>query len=280
MLGTAGDAAVLSFGIEKTLRTKAGGALLINNPDTVSAMEAVIAGLPPLSRGETFRWLMWPVLKSLLWRLPDRAEHDVDSIIALERLTLLRRAVAPEELEGGRPPGTPSRMSGAIAEVVLGELDGLQANLAHRVDTCRLYRGPAGGRARALSPARLRPSTHSLCRSVCDLGNEKRGSRRIFWISRIRSRPGTTRRCSPKGVDLNRIGYDASRVLSSLERRSSGGYSVFPLGYPAHSAEIARWEQKSLPARAYWPSPAEGGLRSDGTAGQVLSPNCSSCVLL
>ena len=49
-LGTFGDAAIISFGIEKTLSTKLGGALLVNNLDLIQSIEATYRKFEVLPR--------------------------------------------------------------------------------------------------------------------------------------------------------------------------------------------------------------------------------------
>lgn len=209
MLGTTGDAAILSFGIEKTLRTKAGGALLLNNPELAAGIGNAVRNLSPLPRGETFRWLIWPLLKSLLWRLPDSTEQRATS--TLEWISLLRRAVSREELEGGMPPGTPSFLSAALARVILAEMAGLASNLAHRSEICSLY-----GRLLwdaphlSLPPASGRP----LLRYPILCANPEVRRRLRIRLDTISTQVTTwyDPPVFPRGVDLQRLGYDASTV--------------------------------------------------------------------
>lgn len=129
-LGTYGDAAILSFGIEKTLSSKVGGALLVNNPDLLPGVEGAYAQLPLLPRLETWRWLLYPLFITGLRRLPASWGKPVSR--ALIKRRLLRQAVSATEQAGGRPPTPAARLSGALAAVILAELTDLERNLSHR----------------------------------------------------------------------------------------------------------------------------------------------------
>ena len=141
-LGTHGDAAIISFGIEKTLSTKFGGALLINNAKLTPVIEAIYETTPSLSRRESLRWLLYPVLRVGLRRLP--AGLSKTSGRFLEQVGLLRQAVAPSEYEGGRPPGIPARLPGVHAQIILDSMSELDQNLAGRMRVGQAYRAVLG----------------------------------------------------------------------------------------------------------------------------------------
>lgn len=136
MLGTFGDAAIISFGIEKTLSTKLGGALLINNSSLVQPVEKLYRQLTSLPRYQTFLWMIYPPLRSLVRKLPTAIEPTIKNII--EAVGLLKRAVPKAELAG--KVSSTATLPGVQARVVLEGLSRLEANLSHRQDISRLYR--------------------------------------------------------------------------------------------------------------------------------------------
>ncbi len=137
-LGTYGDAAIISFGIEKTMSTKFGGALILNNSKLQSSVDAVYETVPKLSRRESLRWLLYPVIRVGLRKLPKGIGQGCGRF--LERVGLLRQAVAPQEYEGGRPPGVPARLPGVHARIILDTMADLDQNLAHRMRIAQAYR--------------------------------------------------------------------------------------------------------------------------------------------
>lgn len=135
-LGTFGDAAIISFGIEKTLSTKFGGALLINNPDLVRPVEAEYRLLPEVSRWQSFLWLLYPGLRQGLRQLPSWLASPLRQ--GLEATSLLKKAVPKRELQGGKA-SVPARLPGVHAKVILDSLAGLSQNQAHRQMISGLY---------------------------------------------------------------------------------------------------------------------------------------------
>lgn len=150
-LGTYGDAAILSFGIEKTLSTKFGGALLLNTPELALRVEPAFRALPAVTRRESFRWLIYPLIQVGLRRLPVSASLRLGRLLA--RVGILRQAVAPIELQGGRPIGTPARLTGVHATVIDDALTTLDQNLTHRTHIGNIYAQAFAARIQLLLPA-------------------------------------------------------------------------------------------------------------------------------
>jgi perosamine synthetase len=217
--GTHGDAAILSFGIEKTLSTKFGGALLINNPKLAPAVESGYAALPNLSRRESFAWLLYPVIRVGLRRLPSGLSRSTGRF--LERIGLLRQAVSPAEYVGGRPPGLPARLPGVHAKVVLHALSSLDQNLAGRTrvsqtynqvlkEAAKLQLPPSGAEALIKYPivCASAPLRDHLYKRLTDSGVPA-----SHWYDPP---------IYPAGVDLVRLGYDATAcpVAEDVARRT------------------------------------------------------------
>jgi len=150
-LGTYGDAAILSFGIEKTLSTKFGGALLLNTPELALRVEPAFRSMPAVTRRESFRWLLYPLIQVGLRRLPEGASLGLGRL--LSRAGILRQAVAPIELEGGRPIGTPARLTGVHALIIEDALTTLDQNLTHRARIGHIYAQAFADKAHLWLPA-------------------------------------------------------------------------------------------------------------------------------
>jgi dTDP-4-amino-4,6-dideoxygalactose transaminase len=203
-LGTYGDAAIISFGIEKTLSTKFGGALVVNNPELAPAIETAYEALPKLGRLESFRWLIYPVLRVGLRKLPVSLSRKTGRL--LELLGILRQAVAPAEYEGGRPPGTPAKLPGVHARIILEAMTDLDQNLAHRTRIGQVYR-----EALADNPALQLPPTEAegLIKYPVICASEELRDRlykglldKGVPVSNWYDPP-----IYPQGVDLERLGY-------------------------------------------------------------------------
>lgn len=136
-LGTFGDAAIISFGIEKSLSTKLGGALLINNPDLVRSVEATYRAIPPLPRTQTFLWLIYPGIRQILRKLPPKLTNPAKT--TLEFIGVLKRAVAKPEYTGATPRHILSKLPGVYAKIILDALTTLPQASAHRQLISSIY---------------------------------------------------------------------------------------------------------------------------------------------
>ncbi|MFI5240337.1 MAG: DegT/DnrJ/EryC1/StrS family aminotransferase [Candidatus Saccharimonadia bacterium] len=136
-LGTMGDAAIFSFGIEKSLQSKFGGALLVSSPDLVKNIETMYRKLPELSRTQTFLWLLYPPLRQLIRKSPDWLGRILRRILELSGI--LKAAISRSELRGKYPKGTPSTMPGVAATIILESLKTLDSTLAHRQELTKFY---------------------------------------------------------------------------------------------------------------------------------------------
>lgn len=206
-LGTFGDAAILSFGIEKTLSTKVGGALMINNPKLNLSVEPEYQAMPKMTRRASFSWLIYPIIRVGLRRLPPSLSSGLGRL--LERSGSLRQAVSPSEYESGRPPGTPAQLSGVHAAVILDALANVDHNLTHRARIGEVYALALAPNAQILLPAAgaLALIRYPLICATPELRDylyaklEERG----VPVSRWYDPP-----IYPRGVNLTKLGYQAT----------------------------------------------------------------------
>lgn len=142
-LSVNGDAAIISFGIEKTLPTRVGGALLINNSRLVKAFEKEFVSLPTMGIVETFVWLLNP----LVWRVLRvlRALQDSSAKI-LRKLKLLNMGFEDSELLGRMPKNYPRKLSNSLSHVASLAMEDLAVNLKHRKEIVSLYERQLGGK--------------------------------------------------------------------------------------------------------------------------------------
>lgn len=134
-LGTFGDAAIFSFGIEKVLSTRVGGALVVNNKDFLKDVEAVFNEMKEVSSLHTFLWLLNP----FFWRVLRVFKFKMKVANFLRKLRILNMGFEDSELLGKKPKYYPRKISNALSCFVLNELDGLESNLSHRKDVVGIY---------------------------------------------------------------------------------------------------------------------------------------------
>lgn len=128
-LGSKGDAAIVSFGIEKVLSTRVGGALLVNNEDLISKIDREYKKIKELSTIETFLWMINPLIWRVLRKLG--ALQKVVSYI-LNRVGLLNMGFVSSELKGIKPGIYPRRLPDVLSWVVLNRMRTIEENLEHR----------------------------------------------------------------------------------------------------------------------------------------------------
>ncbi len=153
--GTFGDAAIISFGIEKSLSTKLGGALLINNPNLVRSVEANYRQLPNLNRWQTFLWLLYPGLRQFLRKLPPYIAKPSQKLF--ESVGLLKTAVSKAEYTAGRPKAILAALPGVHAKIILDALASLDSNLTHRQQISSLYQEWLGKNVKVQTPTANQP---------------------------------------------------------------------------------------------------------------------------
>lgn len=128
-LGVKGDAAIVSFGIEKILSTRVGGALIVNNPELLPAIEREYRKLKYMGWLSTFTWLINPVIWRLLRKLGP-LQRGVS--LFLNRIGVVNMGFYRSELKGLRPSAYPRKLSPVLCDVVIDQLRFVDDNLKHR----------------------------------------------------------------------------------------------------------------------------------------------------
>jgi perosamine synthetase len=134
-LGTFGDAALISFGFEKVLSTRVGGALVVNRDEDVEKIQSLVKDLKVVGCKDTFLWLLNP----FFWRMFRFFKKDVDMAVFFKNLKLLNMGFSDSELVGIMPKKYPRRISNALSCIVLEEIKGLSENLLHRKEISEIY---------------------------------------------------------------------------------------------------------------------------------------------
>ena len=231
-LGTFGDAAIISFGVDKTLPTVFGGAVLVSNPQFARDVAARYEAWTTIATTESLRWLIYPLLVRGLKALPNSIRGKTRGLLV--RLGWLRISVTTSEYKGGKAPGVSQRLSGVHASVISHELKNLPQNAKHRRAIVSLYAEVLSG----MSNLQAHHYDDGLIKYpvICESPELRahilqeftlRGLPLITWYSPA---------IFPQGVNLSRLGYDPATcpVAEDLATRIIS----LPTG-PAISAKYA-----------------------------------------
>ncbi len=134
-LGTFGDAALFSFGIEKVLSTRVGGALVVNNRGYLDGVMGEYEVVGDMNFCSTFLWLLNPII----WRVLRFLKITEKGAVFLKKLGLLNMGFENKELFGKMPGKYPRRLSNALCRVVNHQLGYLDDLVAHRVAVSSIY---------------------------------------------------------------------------------------------------------------------------------------------
>jgi dTDP-4-amino-4,6-dideoxygalactose transaminase len=133
LVGTFGDAAILSFGRDKAFSSVFGGAVILHHPERFPqwARERQLGEMPLL-------WIKQQLLHPLLTVSFVRPLYTVLGIgkallVIFQKLGLLSKALTTEERSGAQPPFPPALLPNALTELALGQLHEQEAmNLRRR----------------------------------------------------------------------------------------------------------------------------------------------------
>ncbi|OIO49416.1 MAG: hypothetical protein AUJ39_01100 [Parcubacteria group bacterium CG1_02_42_13] len=139
MLGTLGDAAILSFGRSKIISSVSGGAAVVNNKAIAENLEAFYRSCRPPKA----RWVAQQLLHPIIFGCVKLSYNFLyfGRILALTAkvLRLYTPSVCKAEKKGGRPPLPPSVMPNALAALGLNQLDKLDRFNEHRIKVAKIY---------------------------------------------------------------------------------------------------------------------------------------------
>lgn len=130
LLGTFGDASLISFGLEKVLSTRVGGALVLNNSQLKEKVDLEYSKLKEMSYFSTFVWILNPIIWRFLRKL-GVLQNPFAKI--LNSLGLLNLGFYKGEMEGKMPRIYPRKLSNSLSGIALYELKSIKDNLNHRV---------------------------------------------------------------------------------------------------------------------------------------------------
>lgn len=126
MLGTIGDAAVISFGRDKAISGVFGGAVIVNNRDLFSGVSQEISVLERNSTGWVMQQLMHPILfVTLIKPLYFLLGIGKILLVSAQRIGILSKAITKNEKSAGFPVFGCSKISNALADLALVQFSAL-----------------------------------------------------------------------------------------------------------------------------------------------------------
>ena len=136
--GTQGQAAFFSFGRDKVASSVFGGALVVNDPQLVPRVSAVMAKISKPRHSWVTQQLMHPILTVPLASMVLPGTGPVLKL--LEFLKILSKAIVTKEYGGQKPDYWPALYPNALARLLLPQLAGLNEIQAHRTQIAGVYR--------------------------------------------------------------------------------------------------------------------------------------------
>lgn len=136
-VGKDGDATMFSFGFEKVLSSRVGGALMVNNKGMVEGFRNEYNEILPMKKEETFLWLLNPVLWRLLRNLPNSISSRLGKIFV--DFGLLNRGFSRQDKGGDSNVLVPQGLSSVLASVVYDCLSALDVQTQHRNEISSTY---------------------------------------------------------------------------------------------------------------------------------------------
>lgn len=144
-VGTHGDAAILTFGIEKAMTTLRGGMALVRKSDKVQISELTMAqdNANEFSLFRIWQWLINPFLWTIAtptyyWGAGKISFGRIISQLG-HRFGLMGNMMESCEYSGCFPSWMPAKMPGALAEIGLGQLKKLDKFNEHRRNIAKIY---------------------------------------------------------------------------------------------------------------------------------------------
>ncbi len=139
LVGSFGDAAILSFGRDKALSGVFGGTVITPNSDFADKIRAAQASLPLPPVWWIIQQLLHPLVSRLVIPLYFTSKIGRIILVISQKLNLISKAVTPSERTGAKPSLLFWRMSPALAILTSHQLDKLLRFTSHRRHIAQIY---------------------------------------------------------------------------------------------------------------------------------------------
>lgn len=150
-VGTLSNAAVFSFGRDKSFSCVFGGAIASRNISLLTLRQEQQQELPP-SRSWTIQQLLHPILLNIILPLYFTAHIGPALLVLFQKMKLLSKAVEPDEKRGAMPAHVHFRSSPALALLLKQQLSKLDRYTARRRAIAERYRTALAGHVQLPHP--------------------------------------------------------------------------------------------------------------------------------
>ncbi len=131
-VGTLTDAAIFSFGRDKSFSCVFGGAITSRHMPLLARAQKLQQELPLPPPAWVIQQLMHPILLNLMLPLYFTARIGPAALVLWQKMKLLSKAVEPDEKHGVMPPQARFRSSPALAQLLERQLSKLERYTARR----------------------------------------------------------------------------------------------------------------------------------------------------
>ncbi|MBT3817528.1 MAG: aminotransferase class I/II-fold pyridoxal phosphate-dependent enzyme [Candidatus Magasanikbacteria bacterium] len=137
-LGTFADIGMFSFGTDKVISCVRGGALITNNAEIAKKIKALHGELPQTSLLKVSQYLY----NIPLFQIGKRGYSSFGKIllVASNKLHLTGKIIYKQEKCGAQISAYPATLPNALAHILLGQLDDLDARNVHRQTIAKQYK--------------------------------------------------------------------------------------------------------------------------------------------
>lgn len=205
LLGTFGDAAVLSFGRDKAISGVFGGAILVNNPEKFPNLNNEFLSLPNAKKGFVLQQLLHPILFEFCIK-PFYFFFGIGKIklVIAQKLKVVSKALASREKSGDKPIFPNSKLPNALAALALAQFNKIGIFNQKRKEIASFYARELEDSGVTLpefpensEPALLRYSIQTSKASETKIKARKEKMLLGDWYEVV----------APKGTDLDAINY-------------------------------------------------------------------------
>jgi len=140
LLGTFGDASVLSFGRDKAISGVFGGAILVSNPERLINLKIEYEKLKNAGKIFVFQQLLHPILFELIVK-PFYFFFSIGKIklVCLQNLKILSKALSRRERNGGEPNFPISKLPNALASLAFSQFKEIEKFNKKRKEIATIY---------------------------------------------------------------------------------------------------------------------------------------------
>ena len=138
-LGTLTDAAIYSFGRDKSLSSVFGGAIAVKNTKLLSKVQSIARTYKPVPAFWVMQQLLHPVIFNAALPFYGKSGLGQGIIHLSQQAGILSKAVTQAERQGGRPPHISYRYHEALAHLLVNQLAKLQEYTARREALAQRY---------------------------------------------------------------------------------------------------------------------------------------------